>query len=726
VSDHVEAVSAPRFGTATLEDCERELIHLAGSVQPHGALLVLDDPELRVIQASENTDRYLGVPHRELLDRPLEETLPSLAERLRSLGERTTGSVRQALSFRPDGEPSEPRVGLVHRSPSDRLVLEVERDPAPDEGRPELSRRLTEAVRELGDARSRRELADVTARIVREITGYDRVMVYRFDRNGHGEVVAEARREDLEPYLGLHYPASDIPRRARSLYRLNRIRLLVDVDYDPVPIRPRRDPRTGEEFDMSLCHLRSMSPIHLQYLKNMGVAATLVSSLVKGNRLWGLVACHHYEPKELGYEMRAACTLLSEVFSARLAVLESLEFSEAELQVRRLESRLVAATGTGEDWRRELFRQPELLLRGVDASGVVLRYEGRFHTCGEVPGEPSLERLLDWIRSEAEGPVLHCSAVPKANPALSDLAGPASGVLATEIDASAGEYLVWLRPERIEEVRWAGDPRKPVEHGNEPGALSPRRSFAVWSELVRGTSRPWEEPEIAVARMIGSSLRDLVVQIQAMRLLLAARELERLRARLRRARLPTVLADSDGQILLANRALSRVVRHPHPHLDTLGDVPTLFRDAERVRSVLTGLRPDEPFWEGELELRGGGESPRTVAVRADLIPDLGGGAVGYVLILTDLREARQTQSARDRLFATLLAEYPLRLGTDGPEEEVGAADPEARMLEALVANVRNAVAASGGSALGPALEEVDESTRRAVELARHFLRFREA
>ena len=197
--------------------------------------------------------------------------------------------------------------------------------------RPQLRRSMPRCRRSSAPF-SLRALCDEVTRIFRDLTGYDRVMVYRFDDDGHGEVFAEQRRPDLEAYLGNRYPASDIPQIARRLYERNRVRVLVDVDYRPVPLEPRLSPdHRPADLDMSLCFLRSMSPIHVQYLKNMGVSATLVVSLVVGGRLWGLVACHHYAPRFLHFEIRAACDLLAEAVATRIAALESFAQAQAEI-----------------------------------------------------------------------------------------------------------------------------------------------------------------------------------------------------------------------------------------------------------------------------------------------------------------------------------------------------------------------------------------------------------
>ncbi len=268
----------------------------------------------------------------------------------------------------------------------------------------DLAGEVEAALQTIIAASSLRSLGDAAARIFKDLTGYDRVMVYRFDDEGHGEIMAERREPQLEAFLGNRYPASDIPQIARRLYERNRVRVLVDVDHVQVPLTPRLSPITGQDLDMSLCFLRSMSPIHIQYLQNMGVGATLVASLMVGGRLWGLVSCHHYQPRCVHYEIRAAAELLAEAVATRIAALESFVQAQAELSVRRLEQRMMEAISREGDWRSALFDSSQPLLQPLAASGAALLFEGQVLTVGEVPGTSELRQLGAWLdRQPANG-----------------------------------------------------------------------------------------------------------------------------------------------------------------------------------------------------------------------------------------------------------------------------------------------------------------------------------
>jgi len=716
-----EDTSEPRFGTADLSNCERELIHLPGSIQPHGVLLVLLESDLTLLQASRNVEDHFGIDAAEARGVDLGRLDGGLAAALEPVRGRALQDVRHPVRFRRGGrDGGRPYLGLVHRHPTQGLRVELEPRPEPPE--PDEPEALLEEsgafLDRIGAASDVRELTGEVVRSVRTLTGYDRVMVYRFDREGHGEVIAESRRQGLDPYLGLRYPASDIPRRARRLYLQNRLRVLVDVDYDPVPVVPRHFPGTGEELDMSLCYLRSVSPIHRQYLRNMGVTGTLVTSLVVDGELWGLVSCHHYAPKNLAYELRAACELATEVASARLGVLESRARTEAEVRVRRLESRIIQSTSRQGDWRQALLEDPEILLEPLEASGAALVYDGSIDTVGQTPSLPVLRRLRRDLARVSEDRIFETDAVELDLPGVEDVGPELAGLLAVELSASEDEYLMWFRPEQIQTVRWAGDPRKPVVIGDDAEDLSPRRSFAVWTELMRDHSRPWEDRHLEMASILGESLRDVISQIRAMRLLISERETRRLRRQLQDATTPLLIASGHEDVLFLNEAFARLLPSSRPSPETLDDLPGLFAGSLRVRALLQDLRERGRPFHDELRLSVG-EEEIPVAVRMDAIPSRSGPPVGYVLVLTDLREHQRREDARRDLERTVYG--PLA----GDRTDAGERPGSAAEFHDSVASVLLSVASAAGStAPDPeVLEDLRVSARRARKLSRILLDF---
>ena len=709
-------MDGPAFGQADLSNCERELIHLAGSVQPHGALLVLREGDLVVVQASSNCASVLSRAADKLLGQPLRRWSVELADSVERLLKDDADLAEPqplACTLRPPGEP---RVleGSLHRHVGGGLVLELEPvdPPAPGQVAPlalehnTLMATIASAVQRFSAASTIGTLADAVAKVIHELTGYDRVMVYRFDPDGHGKIIAEARDPRLDSLLGHRYPATDIPQRARELYLRNRVRVLVDVHYEPQALIPALLPLTGQPLDMSLCALRSMSPLHLQYLKNMGVTGTLVASLVRDGKLWGLVAAHHYSPRNLRFALRAPVDLLAEVASTRLAAIENYVHAQVALMVRRLEQRLIEATSTEGDWRQALFRNPRTLLQPLEATGAALFHDGECLTSGEVPSTPELRALLLWVDAQVVDGPFACSSVGQANPALQSLTPTASGVLAVKLSTSRPDYLMWFRKEQLLSVTWAGNPAKPMVN-DDPLQLSPRRSFEAWSEIVRGTAVPWSSAEEAMARAIGTALVDIIVQVHAVRLLIAEHQLTQIRATVATSREAVLIGDGLGQVLFANEAFERLAGRGATLTSPLADV---FEPPDVARRMLDHLALQP--WRGELALRVVGGKTLPVAVRAEAVPSRDGALLGFIITLNDLRENKRAAAARRHL------EDALQVAARGG---VGAAPRDAdEVIAAILSNASLAAMdiadANSGPPAAPLLEELEASTKRAAAL----------
>lgn len=715
----------PAFGEADLTNCERELIHLAGSVQPHGVLLSVREPGLVIMQASANAGALLGVAQDALLGQPLAALGGDLAERVAQLAAEPHLEEPVPLRCRVAARGAEAAFeGVVHRVPGQALVVEIEPLDTPADGVPvvdidgdSLQRQLNLAVQRFGAASTLGTLADAVVRCVRDLTGYDRVMVYKFDPEGHGKVIAEARDPRLESLLGHHYPSTDIPQRARDLYLRNRVRLLVDVDYRAAELVPRLVPGLGTELDMSMCALRSMSPLHLQYLRNMGVTATLVVSLVREGQLWGLVACHHYRPFNLRYAVRAACDLLAEVVATRIAAIENYAYAQVAIQVRRLEQRLIEATSTEGDWRLALLRNPRTLLQPLDASGAALFTDDEILTTGEVPSTPQLRALQQWVQTQAQPGerLFHCSSVERANPALASLTPTASGVIAARLASDRPDYLMWFRKEQLLTVTWAGNPAKAVVATN-PMELSPRSSFAAWSELVRGTALPWSGSELALARAIGASLVDIIVQVNAVRLLIAEHQLAQVRDKVVSSDEAVIVCDGRQRTLFVNDAFLRLAGCTRAQLDDLTAVAAVFVERDAARRAFAAMASEGHAWRGELTLAGEGATP--VSVRAEVVPARDGTTLGFILIFDDLTDARRAMRAREHLEASLAQAAP-SLSAFGNGNGNGKREPD-ELVSAILASASLAAMdiADGHMApsVAPMLEDLEAATRRATSL----------
>ncbi|NID16780.1 GAF domain-containing protein [Luteibacter yeojuensis] len=490
-----------------LTACDREPIHIPGSIQPHGALIVVDAVTRTVLQASENIGDIVGIEVETALDAPLHELIDLPGELF--------GATRPAHSaWVPVDFPHAKKTGAWHAAVhayDTRWLIEIEPRESYFEDDP--ARTAQDMARRLeGDPNVERAAAR-TARTIRSLLGYDRVMVYRFDRDWHGEIIAEARRDDLEAYLGLHYPATDIPAQARALYLRNRVRQISDCKYVPARILPAYDPVTATATDLSDVSLRSVSPVHLEYLGNMGVTATLVASIIVDGRLWGLVSCHHYSPFFADHRMREAADALARAFAMRVAEIE--ELAEIDIESTLLTVREKLITAFNESDRIDpgmLARLAPELLEVVDADGVAILAGGRVVRHGQVPGEAALLRIRDIASKDAidAGGVVHTDEAGSwhaelADPAITELA---AGLVYLPLPSGPGDAVIWTRTEQVRQVRWGGNPSL-AKLETIPGArLSPRQSFEAWQETVRGRSRPWSRQHLDSAR----ALRELIEQ----------------------------------------------------------------------------------------------------------------------------------------------------------------------------------------------------------------------
>lgn len=497
-----------------LSTCDREPIHVPGAIQPHGVLMALDADQ-RVVMVSANVGLMLGTSVEHAIGATPRDLLgAAAAERIAERILDWTPAEPLILFLPGDlgGVLAGEEVDIaLHRS-GERIVVEVE-----TLGRPRavmLSyQSARSAMARLAAWQRIDGLVNQLAREVRELTEFDRVMVYRFDRSWNGEVIAEERREDLNAFLGLHYPATDIPAQARRLYTVNWTRLIADVDYAPVHLEPVLDPGTSAPLDLTHSGLRSVSPIHVEYLQNMGVTASMSISLVVDGQLWGLVACHHYSgPHRPSRDARSAAEFLGQVASSQIADLERADAREDALAAQSTLARVSARlTASPESPVAQLLADPEVLTM-VRATGAAVCYDDEITTVGDVPDESALRRIADKLLGEPYGEPAASDSLPDLDPALGLVADVAAGVLG--IGSGPDSWILWLRAELPEVVDWGGDPHNKELYAaeGEEVRLSPRKSFDLWREIVRGHSAEWEPWELDVARSLRTFMNGLLLQ----------------------------------------------------------------------------------------------------------------------------------------------------------------------------------------------------------------------
>lgn len=494
----------------SLDNCDQEPIHIPGAVQPHGALLALHGTDLRVVHASDNVGALLGIEVARIFELPLEQILDANAARLiRANAESRSWNRLNPIAAEARGRKFDV---IVHRSQA-LLIVELEpTDLVPQGSYRDYGADTHQAMVRLQGSESLAELFQAAAETVRWVTGYDRVMLYRFSAEGHGQVVAEDRLQSLESFLGLHYPASDIPAQARRLYLLNWLRVIVDIEYRRSELRAAPDfPQRQAPLDLTHSTLRSVSPIHIEYLRNMGVRASMSVSLIIDGKLWGLIACHHYSPKFVPYSVRMTCELLGQMLSTLVQSWQRTQDAELQERIGERQIRVINRLNQGSYIAAGLAEEPDDLLQLVGASGAAVLEDGRFTRVGACPPEHAVRAFAAWMEHAKHELVVsarQAEELPDA-PAL----GPdGAGVLAIGFAPIASNALLWFRPAVEKTVAWGGNPEKVYSEGPNGPRLSPRGSFKLWQETVRNQSEPWLQPQLDAARALRAAIGEVMVR----------------------------------------------------------------------------------------------------------------------------------------------------------------------------------------------------------------------
>jgi len=511
--------------TAEIANCDQEPIHIPGAILPHGAMLVLEAETLEVLQAAGNTLALLGLPIQELLGRSAVTLFQfDQIENLRALAKTyDLAKPRHLLDPLLRVLPEHPLDASLHRS-GGALVLEFEAADIADRFAADPLAGVHEMVQGLDAAVTLQALCQSAADRVRNVARYDRVLVYRFMQDESGWVIAESRETHLEPFLHLHYPAADIPKQARSLYIKNWLRLITQVNYDPAPLIPVNNPRTGQPLDMSQAILRDVSPIHREYLRNMGIDASMSISIIRDGKLWGLIACHHYSSRILPRHLRAVCELFGSMFSLQLDAREKGERFEERLASRMVLQNLMLNLASADDYAIGLTQQSPNLLdyihggeishEGIRQGGVAVSVKGLITFLGITPGPIQLKSLVVWLNThmqQSEG-IFSTDRLGEIWPDAVDFADVASGLLVISVSSEPSDFIIWFRPELVATSSWAGEPKKLQQSGPDDDRLSPRKSFEVWKQTVRGRSLPWSPADLDAAFDLRVSLLHVVLR----------------------------------------------------------------------------------------------------------------------------------------------------------------------------------------------------------------------
>lgn len=502
-----------------LTNCDREPIHIPGKIQSHGFLVAVDKQNKKISYASENVKEKTGLEATAILEQGFECFLHKTGIVLLSV------SLQQLFSF--DAETNfdavnpvlveikgEPHHLIVHASDENTLLFEFE--PFDKEKDMDLHRLIGVSVSRILEGKTIKQILQNAAAQVREIIGYDRVMIYKFWEDGHGEVIAEDKSENLDAFMGLHYPATDIPKQARDLYLTNLTRIITNVHSHTSAIVTHAIEEDGSAspLDLTYSALRAVSPVHIQYLKNMSVTASFSVSLISHNQLWGLIACHNETPKFIDYKAREAAKLLGQILSTSLEYKDDEETKEATQYLRQSVDALAKHLQKDNSLPETFTNNKNLVLKTTTATGVAICFEGDIHTAGNTPGHEEIIGIINWLKENVSSQIFNTENLSQHYAPAHHFSNVASGLLACMLSKEMNEYILWFKPELIKTVDWAGNPQKPVEVNEKDGTfiLTPRHSFSTWREQVKNTSESWSKGEISAVTKLREDVSYIINQ----------------------------------------------------------------------------------------------------------------------------------------------------------------------------------------------------------------------
>jgi len=501
-----------RFGQVDLSTCDREPIHVPGSIQPHGVLLVVNRADLVIVQYAGNTTLLLGVEPgntlgcrlADLFEQPM---LGALIEHLRA----PTPSVDPIILLDLSTRSGQLMLTASFHVQGELAIIELEpaRSSRTVSGNPLAQVKTMLAA--LQSTTTVQACCRAAAQQVRGAIGFSRAMVYQFLHDGSGKVIVEDKEDRLDSFLELHYPASDIPQQAQALYKRSWLRLIPDTHYTSAPLLPAVIGTSGTPLDMSHCALRSVSPLHLYYLRNMGVAASMSLSIMIGDTLWGLVVCHNSTSRHVAPDLRLACELFAQLFSLQLDARIASAAARRRIEHQRVQAALADNVPLANDIATELVAGQVTLLDLIGAGGAAIVLDGKLHTLGQTPDVEAIGALLAWLDTRDQ-PVLGTFQLGALHAPAVAWSATACGLLAISLSHQRGDYVMWFRPEVVRNINWAGDPRKPAEAGPHGAVPMPRTSFAPHAAQVRHQSVPWDEVDIDTAHVFRLWLLETVTR----------------------------------------------------------------------------------------------------------------------------------------------------------------------------------------------------------------------
>lgn len=478
------------------EFCGSLPLHIINLVQPYGVLVVLDKNDLNIVQVSENVNELFALNPEQIVNTSFREYIP--AEQLTEFKQQLAAgkAVKLPIGFTIKGNNYS---ALVHEK-DQYILIEIDKQPRRAQSSfIDVFHKLKHAMSQIEHASTTAEVCDTAISELKRISGFDKIMIYQFDADWNGIVIAEIFEPGMAPYMGLRFPASDIPKQARDLYYKNPYRLIPSREYKPVRLYPVINPITGAFIDLSDCNLRSVPAVHLEYLKNMEVMASMSTRIIKDDKLWGLISCHHRTEMYLDQEMRSLFELMSGIISAKITSIQNREEFSFRSRLRNMESSLMQQVYKSNDLFEGLFNSEVSLLDLLNAGGAALVNPKQIRVAGNAPSKDQIRDMIYWLQNNASREVFHVANLTDVYEPAQAYSDVASGMIALPLDAAKGEFIIGFRPEVVQEVNWGGNPNEAIKFEKDNVTYHPRNSFRLWQQVVKNTSLPWRTEEVMAA-----------------------------------------------------------------------------------------------------------------------------------------------------------------------------------------------------------------------------------
>lgn len=480
-------------------------------IQDYGYLLVVEKEKFKILQVSENAGDLLKRSLKDIIGAPLADfaEVSPLKDLTRRFGAQSKEKFPLSITINQDKMPA-----LAHFKEA-YIILEVERRELQTERAfTHVYEEVKYAMAAIEGGTTIEEVSHAAIHELRKITGFDGIMMYRFDEDWNGTVIAEDKVDQgLEHYLGHTFPGSDIPRQARELYMKNAYRLIPDCEYQPVRLQPVVNPVTHAFIDLSDCNLRGVAAVHLEYLKNMNVRSSMSIRVIVDDRLWGLIACHHITPHYLNFETCSICEMLSAVISNRIAGMIHKTRFDTERELQRIETELIAQVYASGDVTSGLLNTESVSLMNLfQANGVAANVNSKYQSIGQVPDQDTVENLFLWLQNKQADKVFHTDNLPALFDEAVVFAKTASGILAIPVDLENGEFILMFRPEVVQTINWGGDPNNTINFDPDGKKYHPRASFKIWQQKVHHTSASWTKAEMSVAEHLRTFIYEFITK----------------------------------------------------------------------------------------------------------------------------------------------------------------------------------------------------------------------